>query len=67
MSSYNNPCWKINLWNFQKHAYSILIEKEKLADTVAIKEEPLQKIEVLEKVVFVMKSVKVYKNLTTKK
>jgi len=50
-----------------KHAYSILIEKEKLADIVAIKKEPLQKIGVLEKVVFVMKSGKVYKNLTTKK
>ena len=50
-----------------KHAYSILIEKEKLANIVAIKKEPLQKIGVLEKVVFVMKSGKVYKNLTTKK
>tara|TARA_B100001250_G_C19531216_1_gene670485 strand:+ start:355 stop:513 length:159 start_codon:yes stop_codon:yes gene_type:complete len=51
-----------------KHAYSVLIEKEKLADIVAIKKEPLQKIGVLEKVVFVMKSGKIYKiNLTTKK
>ena len=50
-----------------KHAYSVLIEKEKLEDIVAIKKEPLQKIGVLEKVVFVMKSGKVFKSLTTKK
>ena len=43
------------------------IEKGKLADIVAVKGDPLQKIEVLEKVVFVMKNGKIYKNLTTKK
>ena len=43
------------------------IEKGKLADIVAVKGDPLKKIEVLEKVVFVMKSGKIYKNLTTKK
>ena len=43
------------------------IEKGKLADIVAVEGDPLQKIEVLENVVFVMKSGKIYKNLTTKK
>ena len=42
------------------------IEKGKLADIVAVEGDPLQKIEVLENVVFVMKSGKIYKNLTTK-
>ena len=43
------------------------IEKGKLADIVAVEGDPLQKIEVLEKVVFVMKSGKIYKNLATKR
>ena len=40
------------------------IEKGKFADIIAVKGNPLQKIEVLEKVVFVMKNGKTYKNLT---
>ena len=40
------------------------IEKGKCADIIAVKGNPLQKIEVLEKVVFVMKNGKTYKNLT---
>ena len=40
------------------------IEKGKFADIIAVKGNPLQKIEALEKVVFVMKNGKTYKNLT---
>jgi len=43
------------------------IEKGKLADIIAVEGDPLQKIEALENVVFVMKSGKIYKNLITKK
>ena len=43
------------------------IERGKFADIIAVKGNPLQKIEVLEKVVFVMKNGKTYKNLTKKK
>ena len=40
------------------------IEKGKIADVIAVRGNPLQKIEVLEEVVFVMKNGKIYKNLT---
>ena len=40
------------------------IEKGKFADIIAVSGNPLQKIEVLEEVVFVMKNGKVYKNIT---
>jgi len=43
------------------------IEKGKFADIIAVRGNPLQKIEVLENVVFVMKNGKTYKNLTKKK
>ena len=40
------------------------IEKGKFADIIAVRGNPLQKIEVLEEIVFVMKNGEVYKNLT---
>ena len=40
------------------------IEKGKFADIIAVSGNPLQKIEVLEEVVFVMKNGEIYKNLT---
>ena len=40
------------------------IEKGKIADIIAVSGNPLQKIEVLEEVVFVMKNGEIYKNLT---
>ena len=40
------------------------IEKGKFADIIAVNGNPLEKIEVLEEVVFVMKNGKIYKNLT---
>ena len=43
------------------------IEKGKFADIIAVRGNPLENIEVLEKVVFVMKNGKTYKNLTKKK
>ena len=43
------------------------IEKGKFADIIAVSGNPLQKIEVLEEVVFVMKNGKIYKNLTKQK
>ena len=43
------------------------IEKGKFADIIAVNGNPLQRIEVLEKVVFVMKNGKIYKNLTKQK
>ena len=40
------------------------IEKGKFADIIAVRGNPLQKIEVLEEVVFVMKNGEIYKDLT---
>ena len=40
------------------------IGKGKFADIIAVPGNPLQKIEVLEEVVFVMKNGEIYKNLT---
>ena len=40
------------------------IEKGKFADIIAVRGNPLQKIEVLEEIAFVMKNGEVYKNLT---
>ena len=40
------------------------IEKGKFADIIAVSGNPLQKVEVLEEVVFVIKNEEIYKNLT---
>ena len=40
------------------------IEKGKFADIIAVSGNPLQKVEVLEEVVFFIKNGEIYKNLT---